>query len=188
MRSTRTIRLLAVALVAFMALAMLPSTASAAVRQLAVRASSVRAHQAIRAASVRALTVLQDKDLPAGGVFKDLNWGGTHLAAGIYSALVLWNLSPVLEIGFASTKYSSGRSTLSLTNSYFSAGAEWMFDWGGFIHAYVTYVHSIDISVSFDYADARAGTFEIATYGPLEPADGRAISLVRPGATIGYAF
>jgi hypothetical protein len=127
--------------------------------------------------------------LTSGGVMDTkVKWHGTHNALGLYSCFVLWNLSPMIEMGVSSTTYSAGNAELRLINYYFMLGVEWMFGWGGFINAYGAYVHSLDTSVSFDYYDARAGAYQPGSFGSLEPKNGKYFTALRPGITVGYAF
>ena len=94
----------------------------------------------------------------------------------------------MIELGLTNSTYGSGKSELGLTNFYILVGLEWMFDFGLFANVYVTYIHSIDSRVSFDYSDAVSGSLAMERYGSLQPKTGRDFKAVRPGLTIGYAF
>jgi hypothetical protein len=125
----------------------------------------------------------------SGGVMDTrVRWHGTHNALGLYSCFILWNLSPMIEMGVSSTTYGAGNSELRLINYYFVLGVEWMFNWGAFINVYASYIHSMDTTVAYSYADSHAGTYQPGSYGSLEPENGKSFTALRPGVTIGYAF
>lgn len=123
-----------------------------------------------------------------GSVIDKNKMRGTSLSAGLYSTFVLYNLSPIIEAGFARTSYHAGLSKLELTNFYLMAGIEWMFDFGFFANAFVTFIRSADVEVAYEYTDAQRGDMTVGNFGKLDLGDEPSFQSLQPGLTIGYAF
>jgi hypothetical protein len=78
---------------------------------------------------------------------------GRSITFALVSHLSLHNLSPMVEIGAVNLSYGQGISTLNIWGIYTHGGLEYMFDSGLFINAGVTFVRSLDISVSYSWQD-----------------------------------
>jgi hypothetical protein len=128
--------------------------------------------------------------LMVGSVLKDWEMKGTSVGGGLTSLVALANLSPLVEIGFGQNSYHASRSALSISLFYVTAGLEWMFDFGLFIQAGVTYMRSIDIEIIYEMEDARAmEEMHLEDYGDLNSVvDENSFQALRPTATLGYAF
>ncbi|MCK5690807.1 SH3-like domain-containing protein [Myxococcota bacterium] len=124
----------------------------------------------------------------AASVLDKSEMRGTALSLSMISYLSLSNFSPMLEIGFTRLSYHQGLSTLRMTALFFTAGLEWIFDWGGFANVGVTYLRNMDLEVAAEYADARDNPIETGDYGVLDPGDENAFQSLLPLVSVGYAF
>jgi hypothetical protein len=114
---------------------------------------------------------------------------GPHFAFGVYSAFLLFNVSPIIEIGISHSTYSNGVASLQLTNLYGLAGLEWMTSFGFFLHVYVAYVRAIDMSLSFPVGAINGSGMERPSFGMLnDPVQAQTFNLFFPGLSLGYAF
>jgi hypothetical protein len=112
---------------------------------------------------------------------------GTVISAGITSFLVLWNLSPVFELGLSRIAYVQGPATLNMTSVYVSAGIEWMFNRGAFLGVALSYVRSLSESVSYNYTYARGRTITVPDFGALGNGEDT-FQQLEPSVVAGYAF
>ena len=113
--------------------------------------------------------------------------GGTW-SLGIHSFLVLWNLSPMVEVGMNTVYYPSKGKMLRLWNLYAALGLEWMFDSGFFANVQVDFVGAISRRVSYRYDDFREGVDNESNFGIFEKYPEKKLSFVKPGVSIGWAF
>jgi hypothetical protein len=111
---------------------------------------------------------------------------GTVMYAGLTSFLVLWNLSPVFEMGLSRISYEQGQTTLGITAIDLGVGIEWMFNRGAFVGFGMHYVRSLTVDVSYTYAYARERTLTVPTFSLLGSDD--RLQQVQPSLTFGYAF
>jgi hypothetical protein len=127
--------------------------------------------------------------LGAGPVLEDFTPRGTALTVGILMLASTRNLSPFFDIGATRMSYHEDRTKLQITALYITVGLEWMADWGGFVAGGITYLRSMDISITIKYDDARAGYYSMGSYGFFgEMLDGELFQAVAPSFTIGYGF
>lgn len=111
---------------------------------------------------------------------------GTVIYAGLTSFLVLWNLSPLLELGMSRITYQQGQAKLTMTALDIGVGIEWMFNRGAFVGFGMHYVRSLTVDVSYSYNYARARTLTVESFSLL--GDGDQLEQVQPSITFGYAF
>jgi hypothetical protein len=115
---------------------------------------------------------------------------GPSIGLGVYSAFLLSNLSPIIELGLSHATYSSGATSLELLNAYITAGAEYMADNGLFIHIYFTYVRGLSMGLSMPLSAANGSPLERPHFGWLDSwaQVGASFNFFFPGVTAGYAF
>lgn len=124
-----------------------------------------------------------------GAVFDDVHLKGTALSFGIVSFFATTNLSPMIEAGFTRLGYHSGLSTMRVYGFYMTAGMEWMFDFGMYVHAGVTYVRSIDIDVAIEWENADDAPVTRSSYGKLESfMRNDVFQAIQPMFGVGYGF
>jgi hypothetical protein len=127
--------------------------------------------------------------LGVGPVIEEFVPRGTALTVGIVMLASTRNLSPFFDLGATRMSYHEGLTKLQITALFITVGLEWMADWGGFIAGGITYLRSMDISVTIKYDDARSGRFEAGSYGFFgEMLDGELFQAVAPSFSIGYGF
>ncbi len=127
--------------------------------------------------------------LGVGPVLEEFVPRGTALSVSIVVLASTRNLSPFFDIGVTRMSYHENLTKLQITALFVTVGLEWMANWGGFIAGGITYLRSMDISVTIKYDDARAGRFEAGSYGFFgEMLDGELFQAVAPSFTIGYGF
>jgi len=111
---------------------------------------------------------------------------GSVIYVGLTSFLVLWNLSPLLELGVSRVTYQQGQATLAMTALDVGVGIEWMFNRGAFVGFGMHYVRSLTVDVSYSYTYARARTLTVEPFSLLGSDD--QLQQVQPSITFGYAF
>jgi hypothetical protein len=90
----------------------------------------------------------------AGGLVMDgYSVKGRGFGFGLVSHLLLHNLSPVVEVGIVNLSYHEDISTLNVWGVSTHGGMEWMFNFGLFVSAGVTFVRSLAIDVSYGWED-----------------------------------
>jgi len=78
---------------------------------------------------------------------------------------------------------------MAITAVFFTVGLEWMFRFGLFVNAGVTYVRSTDIEIVHEFEDAVDDDMRLETYGRFDDLRRRnAYQTIEPGFTLGYAF
>ena len=108
---------------------------------------------------------------------------------GVISHLALHNLSPVVEVGAIWFSRGSGDRTLDILGIYTNIGLEWMFDWGLFLSAGISFMRSIDINVSVNWENRNTPSNVDGTFGRLErQIKGNLLYAVEPTWSIGYSF
>jgi hypothetical protein len=115
---------------------------------------------------------------------------GTALTAGFLLFAGTRNLSPYFDIGVTRLSYHETRTKLQITALYVTCGLEWMASFGGFVAAGVTYIRSMDISITVKHDDAASGNYGFGSYGTLgdDIEDGELYQAVQPSFAIGYGF
>lgn len=124
-----------------------------------------------------------DPDSPKGAV-------GPTFSGGLYSAFLLYNISPTIELGFSSSTYSSGAVSLQLTNFYIAAGVEWMTDVGFFIGIHFSYVRGLGMNISLPLDAVNGDPIARPHFGWLDTwvQASSSLNYFLPAATIGYSF
>jgi len=119
-------------------------------------------------------------------------WGahGTALTAGFLFFAGTRNLSPYFDIGVTRLSYHEARTKLQITALYVTCGLEWMASFGGFISAGITYMRSMDISITVKHDDAESGNYDVGSYGTFgdDIEDGELYQAIQPSFAIGYGF
>jgi len=125
-----------------------------------------------------------------GAVFDDGDMKATAFSIGIVSFFATTNISPMVEVGFSRIGYHAGLSTMRVYAFYLTAGIEWMFDFGMYLHGGVTYVRSMDIDVAVEWENARdAPVSRARTYGKLdEYMRNDVFQAIQPMFGAGYGF
>jgi Bacterial SH3 domain len=127
--------------------------------------------------------------LGSGMVWENPGLSGRSLSLGIVSHLALHNLSPVVEVGAISFSRDSGDRTLNLLGIYTNIGLEWIFNWGLFLSAGMSFMRSIDISVAVNWENRNTTVNTDGTFGRLERhIKGNILYAVEPTWSIGYSF
>jgi hypothetical protein len=128
--------------------------------------------------------------LGLGPVLDEWKAHGTALTAGFLLFAGTRNLSPFFDIGVTRLSYHETRTKLQITALYVTFGLEWMASFGGFVTAGVTYVRSMDISITVKHDDALGGDYDFGSYGTFgeEIEDGELYQAVYPAFSIGYGF
>jgi hypothetical protein len=125
----------------------------------------------------------------SGMVWESPGLSGRSLSLGIVSHLALHNLSPVVEVGMISFNRDAGERTLSILGIYTSVGLEWIFNWGLFVSAGMSFMRSIDISVAVNWENRNTPANTDGTFGSLERhIKGNILYAVEPTWSIGYSF
>jgi hypothetical protein len=125
----------------------------------------------------------------SGMVWENPGLSGHSLSTGIVSHLALHNLSPVIEVGVISFSRTAGDRTLNVFGIYTRLGLEWMFDWGLFVSAGMSFLRSLDVNVSASWENRNTTSNADGTFGRLERhIDGNTLHAVEPTASIGYGF
>lgn len=128
--------------------------------------------------------------LGVGPVFDNWDARGTALTAGFLIFAGTRNISPFFDIGVTRMSYHQTRTKLQITALFATFGLEWMAGFGGFVAVGVTYIRSMDISITIKHDDAMDGSYDFGTYGSLgkEIEDGELYQAVQPSFSIGYGF
>jgi hypothetical protein len=127
--------------------------------------------------------------LGSGMVWENPNLSGHSLSLGIVSHLAFHNLSPVVEVGAISFSRDSGDRTLSILGIYTNIGLEWIFNWGLFVSAGMSFMRSIDIGVAVNWENRNTMPNTDGTFGSLERhIKGNILYAVEPTCSIGYSF
>ncbi len=124
-----------------------------------------------------------------GPVFDGADAKGTALSFGLMMFAGTRNLSPFLIWGAHRLSYHDGLTVLKITSMHFTIGLEWAFDWGGIIGAGMTYIRSMDVSVTVKYDDVERADIAMGDYGRLgDQLEGELFQALQPCAFIGYGF
>jgi hypothetical protein len=125
-----------------------------------------------------------------GMLWESPGLAGRNLSLGIVSHLALHNFSPVVEVGAISFTHSgSNDRTLSIFGIYTNVGLEWMFDWGLFLSAGLSFVRSLDISVSVNWENRNTASNSDGSFGSIERhIKGNILYTVQPVWAIGFGF
>ena len=127
--------------------------------------------------------------LGSGMVWENPGLSGRSLSLGIISHLALHNLSPVVEVGGISFSRDAGNRTLNILGVYTNVGLEWVFDWGLFLSAGMSFMRSIEINVSVNWSNLDSTSFTGGSFGSLERhIKGNILYAVEPTWSIGYSF
>jgi hypothetical protein len=114
---------------------------------------------------------------------------GRGYGAGIVSHILLYNLSPVVEVGLVNLMYHEGIGTLNIVGVYTHGGVEWMLDAGFFISAGVTFVRSLSIDVSTSWEDNGKQPSVPPTFGNVgSHISSNTFYLMQPSLTVGFGF
>ena len=127
--------------------------------------------------------------LNVGAVLDDWKVRGTAWSGGLVVPVALTDITPILEAGITGIGYHEKDALLRIIAFYVTAGLEWMFDFGMYISAGVTYVRSIDVDWVIEWENARNENIEPGDYGSIGDALERNIfQVVRPSFNVGYGF
>jgi hypothetical protein len=114
---------------------------------------------------------------------------GRSVTFALVSHLSLHNLSPMVEMGAVNLTYGQGISTLNIWGIYTHGGLEYMFDVGVFISAGLTFVRSIDISVSYSWQDNNNPQPVPGTFGNVgSHISNNSFYVVHPYIAVGWGF
>ena len=125
-----------------------------------------------------------------GMVWENPGLAGRSMSLGIVSHLALHNFSPVVEVGLISfSRRGSGDQSLNVLGIYTNFHLEWMFNWGLFLSAGMSFMRSIDINVSMNWENRNTTSNTDGTFGALERhINGSILYTVEPTWSIGYGF
>ena len=94
----------------------------------------------------------------------------------------------MLEVGLSHLRYAKDAALLSSTGLYTTLGVEWITSSGFFAGLSCTYIHSLDVEVSFQLAKVRSGNVNVPDFGALNPGSNDVLEFVQLGIVSGYAF
>jgi hypothetical protein len=127
--------------------------------------------------------------LAGGVVMDDYTIKGRGVSSGLISHLLLYSVSPVVEVGVVNLAYHENSSTLNIWGVYTHGGVEWMADFGLFIGAGVTFARSLSIDVSYSWEDRTNPQSVTPTFGNLgSHISSNTFYLFQPSLTAGFGF
>jgi len=124
-----------------------------------------------------------------GMVWENPGLAGRSTSLGLVSHLALHNFSPVVEVGAIYFSRGAGDRSLSILGIYTNVTLEWMFDWGLFLKAGMSFMRSLDINVSVNWGNRETAMSADTSFGSLERhISGNILYAVEPTWSIGYSF